>query len=146
MSMLQFDPFRELDRFFGQGSATTGTRRSSMPMDAVRQGEAVEIYFDLPGVQADGIELTVEQNVLTVRAERHWTPDEGAQVLVSERPQGGFSRQVFLADNLDTERVNASYENGVLQVSIPVAEVAKARRIEVGSSKSEAIEVGGSSS
>ena len=140
MSMLQFDPFRELDRLIEW--PVSWTRPSAMPMDAYRRGEAVEVDFDLPGVDPSDIELTVEQNVLTVKTLRHRTPVEGEEVIASERPQGRFTRQLFLGENLDSDRVEASYENGVLHVTIPVAEASKARRIEVGSGKHEAIGVG----
>ena len=140
MSMLQFDPFGEFERLIE--SPVSWTRPSALPMDAYRHGEAVEVDFDLPGVDPSDIELTVEQNVLTVKTLRQRTPVEGEEVIASERPQGRFTRQLFLGENLDSGRVEASYENGVLHVTIPVAEGSKARRIEVGSGKHEAIGVG----
>jgi HSP20 family protein len=140
MSMLQFDPFRELERLIEW--PVSWTRPSAMPMDAYRHGEAVEVDIDLPGVDPSDIELTVEQNVLTVKTLRQRTPIEGEEVIASERPQGRFTRQLFLGENLDSGRVEASYENGVLHVTIPVAEGSKPRRIEVGSGKHEAIGVG----
>ena len=140
MSMLQFDPFRELERLIEWPASWT--RPSAMPMDAYRHGEAVEVDFDLPGVDASDIEMTVEQNLLTVKTVRHRTPIEGEEVIASERPQGSLTRQLFLGENLDSDRVEASYENGVLHVTIPVAESSKARRVEVGSGKREAIGVG----
>jgi HSP20 family protein len=140
MSMLQFDPFRELERLIEW--PVSWTRPSAMPMDAYRHGENVEVDFDLPGVDASDIEMTVEQNVLTVKTVRHRAPIEGEEVIASERPQGRFTRQLFLGENLDSDRVEASYENGVLHVTIPVAESSKARRIEVGSGKREAIGAG----
>ena len=100
MSMLQFDPFRELERLIEW--PVSWTRPSAMPMDAYRHGEAVEVDFDLPGVDASDIEMTVEQNVLTVKTVRHRTPIEGEEVIASERPQGSFTRQLFLGENLDS--------------------------------------------
>lgn len=140
MSMLQFDPFGELERLIEW--PVSWTRPSALPMDAYRHGEAVEFDFDVPGVDPSDIELTVEQNVLTVKTLRQRTPVEGEEIIASERPQGRFTRQLFLGENLDSGRVEASYENGVLHVTIPVAEGSKARRIEVGSGKHEAIGVG----
>lgn len=139
--LIRYDPFRELDRFteqlFGHG------RRGWMPLDAVRTGDHVELHFDLPGVSPDSIDVGLERNVLTVKAERSWYPAEGEETLASERTHGSFTRQVFLGDALDTDRLTASYDHGVLTVSIPVAEQAKPRKVEikVGEPK-EALEVG----
>ena len=133
MSVMRSDPFRELDRLtqqlFGEGS-----RRSvpqSFPMDAYRRGERFYIHLDLPGVDPDSIELTSERNVLTIRAERNFQGEQDDEILVSERPQGSFSRQIFVSEALDTNRIDASYDQGVLTLEIPVAEQAKPRRIEV---------------
>ena len=128
--LMRFDPFHELDRLFEQVRDGRGIR--TMPLDAYRKGEQFHVEIDLPGVRPDSIEVTVEKNVLTVRAERHWG-DEGTETVVCERPQGTFARQLFLGDGLDTSNVAASYENGVLRLGIPVAEEAKPRRIEVRS-------------
>lgn len=129
--LMRFDPFRELDRLTAQ---TFGAARSwsGMPMDAYRRGDRFFVHVDLPGVVPDSIELTVERNVLTVKAERRWEPAEGDEVLVAERPRGAVTRQLFLGENLDTERIEANYDQGVLTVAIPVAETARARRIEIG--------------
>ena len=136
--VMRFDPFRELDRL-NQEVWGSAQRRSSggMPMDAYRQGDTFFIHFDLPGVDPSSIDLTVEKNVLTVRAERQlrWGGGNGdVEVLVSERPQGSYSRQLFLGETLDPDRITASYEQGVLTLTIPVAEAAKPRRVEVSSS------------
>ena len=133
MAIIRTDPFREFDRLtqqlLGMGH---GQRALSMPMDAYRKGETFLIQFDLPGVDADAIELTVEETVLTVKADRNAPPaDEGVERLVSERPYGAFSRQVFLGDNLDSTKIEAHYEAGVLTLSIPLAAHAKPRRIVV---------------
>lgn len=134
MSILRYDPFRDLDRLTEQllagGGGRSGTTMS-LPMDAYRRGDRFYIHLDLPGVDPGSIDLTSEQNVLTIEAERRFEPQEGDQLIVTERPQGRFRRQVFLSDTLDQERTEASYDNGVLTLAIPVAEQAKPRRIEV---------------
>jgi HSP20 family protein len=125
------DPFREFDRLAGQLLGTTN-RPAVMPMDAWREGDVFQIEFDLPGVAKDSIDLDVERNVLTVRAER--VPRNGDwEMLASERPRGVFSRQLVLGDNLDLEKIEARYDGGVLHLTIPVAERAKPRRIEISS-------------
>jgi len=125
---MRFDPFRELDRLT---QTIGGAGKSVMPLDAYRQGDEFIVHFDLPGINPSSIELTVEKNVLTLSAQREWQPGENVQIIASERPQGTFSRQLFLGESLDVDRVGASYENGVLTVKIPVAEQAKPRRVEV---------------
>ena len=134
--LMRTDPFRELDRLAQQlvGGSTPGTwsRPSAMPMDAYRAGDEFVVMFDLPGVSADAIEVDVERNVLTVKAERRPTVHESdVEMQVSERPLGVFSRQLFLGDTLDTDRIHAEYEAGVLSLRIPVAEQAKPRKIDV---------------
>jgi HSP20 family protein len=129
--LMRFDPFRELDTVAQLLGRQTANRQMAMPMDAYRQGDRFVVHFDLPGIDPDSIDLTVEKNVLTVKAERNWQPSEGTEILVSERPQGGFTRQLFLGDGLDAEHIEASYNNGVLTVTIPVAERAKPRRVSV---------------
>jgi HSP20 family protein len=126
------DPFRDFDRLAGQLLGTTN-RPAVMPMDAWREGDSFEIEFDLPGVSPESIDLDVERNVLTVRAERVGRNGDW-EMLASERPRGVFSRQLVLGDNLDLDRIEAHYEGGVLRLSIPVAERAKPRKIEVTSS------------
>jgi HSP20 family protein len=137
VSVLRFEPSREFDRLAEQmfSAGLRGTPRS-VPMDAYRRGEQFLIHLDLPGVDADAIELTVEQNVLTVRAERRFEPEEGDEPVVSERPQGTFTRQLLLGESLDTDRLEADYDQGVLTLRIPVAEQAKPRRVQVTKSGS----------
>jgi HSP20 family protein len=142
--LMRYDPFREIDRFT-EGLFGNTARTPWMPMDAVRKGDHVEILFDLPGVRPDSIELTVERNVLTVKAERSWWPEEGAEVLARERTQGTFSRQVLLGEALDAEHVDAHYDQGVLWVTIPVLEKAKPRKVEIHSGDTQSIEVGSTS-
>jgi HSP20 family protein len=129
--LMRFDPFREFDRLTDQAWSAVRSGVRSVPLDAYRHGDKFFIHLDLPGVDPDSIELTVEKNVLTIKAERSWTPAEGDEVLVSERPRGVFSRQLFLGETLDTDRIEAGYDHGVLTVTIPVAEQAKPRRVEV---------------
>ena len=130
--LLRSDPFRELDRLTQQAFGTR-TRPAFMPMDAYRHGDQFVVSFDLPGIEPSAIDLTIEKNVLTVTAERPWQPTEDEQVVASERPHGRFSRQVFLGESLDTERVEATYEQGVLSLTIPVVEQAEARKVEITS-------------
>ncbi|MHB1446380.1 MAG: Hsp20/alpha crystallin family protein [Acidimicrobiales bacterium] len=130
--LMRFDPFRDLDRLTNGLLGQTGTwTRASMPMDAYRQGDRFVVHFDLPGIAPDSVELTVEKNVLTVSAQRQWAPEEGTEVLASERPQGSFSRQLFLGESLDVDNIEAHYDNGVLTVTIPVAEAAKPRKVSI---------------
>jgi HSP20 family protein len=128
--LMRFDPFRELDRLTEQLASTARTPKA-FPMDAYRRGDRFVVEFDLPGVEPASIELTVEQNVLTVRADRRFEPQEGDEVVVAERPQGTYGRQIFLGDALDSERVQADCRHGVLTLTIPVADAAKPRRVPV---------------
>ena len=136
MLLRSADPFRELDRLTQQVLGTTN-RPAVMPMDAWREGDAFVIEFDLPGVSRESIDLDVERNVLTVRAERVARNGDW-EMLASERPRGVFSRQLVLGDNLDLDRIEASYDAGVLRLVVPVAERAKPRRIEVAAGSSDA--------
>jgi HSP20 family protein len=129
--LMRTDPFRELDRLTQQVLGTAA-RPAAMPMDAYRQGDSFYVCLDLPGVSPESIDLTVEQNVLTVRAER--LPVKADEMIVAERPSGTFSRQVFLGETLDAENVGADYAAGVLTLTIPVREAAKPRNIQVTSS------------
>lgn len=128
--LMRFDPFRDLDRLTEQ---VWGGTRGAMPMDAYRQDDQFLVHFDLPGVDPSSIDLTVERNVLTVTAKREWQADEGVEVIASERPQGTFTRQLFLGDSLDPDHIEASYDGGVLTVRLPVADQAKPRKVEITS-------------
>jgi len=132
--LMRTDPFRELDRLTQQVFGTNGTlaRPSVMPMDAWRDGDTFHVEFDLPGVDPDTLDVDVERNVVTVKAERPPRASD-AQLIAAERPRGVFSRQLMLGDNLDTEHINASYDAGVLTLQIPVAERAKPRKISITS-------------
>lgn len=133
--LMRTDPFRELDRLAQQlvGSNTgTWSRPSAMAMDAYRSGDEFVVMFDLPGVTPDAIDVDVERNVLTVKAERRPTVHaDDVEMQLAERPLGVFQRQLFLGENLDTDNIHAEYEAGVLSLRIPVAEQAKPRKIEV---------------
>jgi HSP20 family protein len=127
--LMRTDPFRDLDRI---AEAVLGSRShpAVMPMDAWREDDRFVLEFDVPGVGADGIDLDVERNVLTVRAERT-ARDDNEPALAAERPHGLFNRQLVLGDTLDLDRIEATYENGVLRVVVPVAEQATSRKIEI---------------
>ena len=137
--LMRFDPFRELDRLT---PPPWGDRRPVMAMDAYRRNGDFVVHFDLPGVDPSSIDLTVEKNVLTVTAERHFARREGDEITVSERPQGRFNRQLFLGESLDSEQISANYDQGVLTLHIPVAERAKPRKVEISAGSPEAVEVG----
>ncbi|WDZ83131.1 Hsp20/alpha crystallin family protein [Micromonospora cathayae] len=128
--LMRTDPFREIDRladqFFG-----TAARPAVMHLDAYRDGDHFYAVLDLPGVDPDSIDCTVERNVLTVRAERRRPTGDTVELVAAERPMGTFTRRLFLGDTLDTDRLEAGYDNGVLTLRIPVAERAKPRRVAV---------------
>src|ERR1700749_5325244 len=126
--LMRTDPFRELDRLTQQVLGTAA-RPAAMPMDAYRHGDSFRICLDLPGINPDSIDLTAEQNVLTVRAERAPVQADGAQMIAAERPHGTFTRQVFLGATLEADHITAGYSAGVLTLTIPVREAAKPRTI-----------------
>ncbi|GGW07317.1 hypothetical protein GCM10010230_51510 [Streptomyces narbonensis] len=133
--LMRTDPFRELDRLTQQLMGPgTWSRPSAMPMDAYREGDEYVVAFDLPGVSADAIDIDVERNMLTVKAERRPVARaaDAGQMELSERPLGVFSRQIALSDTLDTEHIQADYDAGVLTLRIPIAERAKPRKISIG--------------
>lgn len=129
MALMRTDPFRDFDRLTQQIFGTAA-RPAFMPMDAWREGEKFIVEFDLPGVETDSIDLDVERNVLTVRAERPMRESTG-ELLSNERSRGVFSRQLILGDNLDLDKITASYRDGVLRLEIPMAERAKPRKIQI---------------
>jgi HSP20 family protein len=136
MTLMRFDPFRDLERLTDQALAGSRGPRA-MPMEAFRRGDEFVVGLDLPGVDPAGVDVTVERNVVTVRARRSPLRREGDELLVDERPQGEFSRQFFLGDNLDTARLSADFAHGVLMLTIPVAEASKPRKVEIGSHKAD---------
>ena len=127
--LARFEPYRPLDRFTEQ---MLSERRSwQIPVDAYRRGNEYKVLLDLPGTDPGSIELTVEKDLLAVRAKRTWIQAEDDQIQIAERGQGDFSRQLFLGEGLDREKITASYENGVLTVTIPVIEQVKPRKVEI---------------
>ncbi|MEV5012537.1 Hsp20/alpha crystallin family protein [Streptomyces sp. NPDC055692] len=140
MVLIRTDPFRDLDRLTQQMFGTLA-RPAVMPMDAYQSGDAFLVHFDLPGVDPDTVDLNVERNVLTVRAERPGPDAKEADLLVAERPHGVFSRQLFLGDPLDLEKISARYEAGVLTLHIPVMEEPKPRRIEISHGEGQAKQI-----
>ena len=140
--LMRTDPFRDLDRLTEQVFGTT-TRPAVMPMDAWRRGDEFVVEFDLPGVKPQDVDLDVERNVVTVKAERPSITDgrdtEGkdTELIAAERPHGVFSRQLILGDNLDTERVQAEYDAGVLRLTIPVAEQARPHKVEIDANRKQ---------
>ncbi|MEV5721975.1 Hsp20/alpha crystallin family protein [Amycolatopsis mediterranei] len=132
MTLMRFDPFRDLERLTEQTMAGARGPRA-MPMEAFRRDDQFVVALDLPGVDAGDVNVTVEQNVVTLRGRRGPLRREGDELLVDERPQGEFSRQFFLGDNLDSTRLPAEFDRGVLMLGIPVAEASKPRKVEIGS-------------
>ncbi|MEG3636784.1 Hsp20/alpha crystallin family protein [Micromonospora palythoicola] len=128
--LMRTDPFREIDRLAEQFFGST-SRPAVMHMDAYRDGDFFYAAFDLPGVDPESIDCTVQRNVLTVRAERRRPAGDNVELVAAERPMGIFSRQLFLGDTLDTDKLEAGYDNGVLTLRIPVAERAKPRRVTI---------------
>jgi HSP20 family protein len=143
MTLMRFDPFRELDRLSEQMMGGRGPR--TMPMEAWRRKDEFYVYVDLPGVDQDDVELTVERNVVSIRAERRPAHEEGDEVIVDERPHGIFTRQLFLGDNLDANKLSANYDRGVLMLTIPIAEASKPRRIQLGKQQQELPDSGSAS-
>ena len=127
--LMRFDPWREFDRL--TRDLFNGSVRTSLPIDAYRKDDEFVIHFDLPGIDSESIDLTVDENVLTVRAERRAETTEGVEVLVSERPQGTYVRRIFLGEVIDADKLSARYDNGVLTVVAPISESAKPRKIEI---------------
>ena len=137
--LLRFDPFRELDRLAGElDRSVARTAATPLPMDAYRRGNQVVAHLDVPGVRAEDVDVTVERNVLTVRATRHLDVGEDDERIVGERRHGEMVRQLHLGESLDTQRVEADVTDGVLTLRIPVAETAKPRKVEVGAGASPA--------
>ena len=132
MTLMRFDPFRELDRLT-ERSISQAAR--TMPMEALRRGDEFAVYLDLPGVNPDDVDVTVENNVVTIRARRMPQREEGHEVIADERTYGDFTRQLFLGDNLDPDGLTADLANGVLTLRIPVSEASKPRRVALASSE-----------
>jgi len=138
MQALRFDPFRDFDRLAAEVLGTARTP-SLMPMDCLRSGDQFVVRFDLPGIDADSLEVSAENQTLTVRAERKRRDPEDASYLISERPSGTYSRQLVLSDGLAVDDIRADYHDGVLTLTIPVAEQAKPRKIEITRGENKAV-------
>ncbi|MFD0365920.1 Hsp20/alpha crystallin family protein [Nocardia sp. GCM10030253] len=147
--MLRFDPFHDIDavarQLLGEAAGTTRAPRF-MPMDLFRAGDHYVLNADLPGVDPGSVDVSVDNGTLTLRAQRSTPSEEGVQWIASERFAGTFMRQLSLGDNVDADKISATYNNGVLSVTIPIAEKAKPRRIEISGSSSQpkTIEAGSS--
>ena len=141
--LMRFDPFRDFDRAW-QELAQQASRQSarSFPMDAYRRGDEFVVHFDLPGVDPGSIEISVDRNILTVAADRRFEQQADDEILVTERPQGTYTRQLMLGDQLDTDRIEAGYDRGVLTLTIPVAERAKPRKVEITTQSDSPEDVG----
>lgn len=133
MTLMRFDPFRELDRLADQALAGARMPRT-MPMEAFRRGDQFIVAIDLPGVKQDEVDVTIERNVIELSARRQPLRQAGDEVIVDERPQGEFRRQLFLGDNLDPDKLTAQYDRGVLTLTIPVSEASKPRKVQIGRS------------
>jgi HSP20 family protein len=142
--LMRTDPFRDLDRV-AQQVFGTAARPAAMPIDAYRKGDEFVVLFDLPGCDPASIDLTVERNVLAVHAERSRPSDDDIELLIGERPTGTFSRQLFLADTLDSEHIQADYTDGVLRLRVPVKEQAKPRRLDIAVGNGQATSIEASS-
>jgi len=136
-TVLRFDPFRDLDRLTEQMlgvPAGTGRAPRFMPMDLYRSGDHYVLHADLPGVDPGSVDVNVDNGTLSIRAERSGRTEESVEWITSERFTGSYLRQLSLGEGIDTDQINATYNNGVLTLTIPVSERAKPRRIEVSRS------------
>ena len=141
--LIRFDPFRDVER---AAAMWWNGRAPGLPMDAYRRGDQFVVHFDLPGVDPSTIDVTVEKNVLTVTAQRNWSYDDVDKIAIHERPQGTFTRQLFLGEQLDGDGIAANYEHGVLTLTIPMAEQAKPRKVEITAGGGQAAITAGSES
>lgn len=145
MLLTSIDPFvQEVERQFDRLSRSAltwgdGSAHGVMPLDGIRRKDDVVLRFDLPGIDPDSIEVTVDRGVLSVSARREEELSEDDRIFVRERVMGTFTRRVYLSEHLDSERVDAGYHNGVLQIRIPVLEKAKARKVEIQRGDTRAI-------
>jgi len=144
-SMLRFDPFRDFDRFASQ--VLSGQRTAMpMPMDVYRDGDNYLVVLDCPGMDPESLELTAENNTLTVNAARPSSGGDTTNYLIAERPSGTYSRQIILGEGLDLDGIDAVYRDGVLRITIPVAAQAKPRRINIDRTSSDTRVLAGESS
>jgi HSP20 family protein len=131
--LTSFDPFAEFDRLarraFGAGQWTAV--RSAMPMDVIRGKDEVQFRFDLPGVDRESIDVTVDRGMLTVSAQRSEETGEDEKLITRERVTGSFTRRLYLGDTLDTDKIEAAFDDGVLTVRLPLLATAQPRKIEI---------------
>ncbi|MGP8065503.1 MAG: Hsp20/alpha crystallin family protein [Acidimicrobiales bacterium] len=127
--LMRFEPFSEFDQITEQ--LKRERRAWQIPVDAYRRDDEFKVLLDLPGTDPGSIELTVDNDVLTVRGTRTWLRFDDDQIAITERPKGEFSRQLFLGESLDRDKITASYEDGVLSVTIPVIAQAKPRKVKI---------------
>jgi HSP20 family protein len=136
MTLMRFDPFRELDRLTDQALAGAHTART-LPMEALRRGDQFIVSIDVPGTDPNDIDVTVERNVVEITAHRQAIRQEGDEVIVDERPQGEFRRQLLLGENLDSDSLSATCERGVLTLTIAVSDASKPRKVQIARSDGE---------
>ncbi len=135
-----FDPFRDFDRLFGSATVPNSSFSPALPLDVVRHDGHIVLYFDLPGVKSEDIDLTIERSELILTAERSFVAPEDAEIVRAERRHGTWTRRLHLGEDLDVEGLTADYRDGVLEVTIPVSGEAKPRKVAIGSGGAEAIE------
>jgi HSP20 family protein len=136
VTLMRFDPFRQAERLAEQALSGAGAQRG-MPMEALRRGDEFLVHLDVPGVAAEDVEVTIERNVVIVRARRVPMRQDGDEVIVDERTYGEFTRQLMLGENLDAERLSAALNDGVLMLRIPISESSRPRRVQIGSATAE---------
>ncbi|CAN3128630.1 Heat-shock protein Hsp20 [Mycobacterium sp. smrl_JER01] len=136
MALMRFDPFRELDRLAEQALAGARTAHT-LPMEAFRRGDQFIVALDVPGIKGEDIDVTVERNVIEISARRRPLRQDGDELIVDERPQGEFRRQLFLGDNLDPNKLSAACDGGVLTLTVPVSEESKPRKVQIGTANQD---------
>lgn len=136
--LVRFDQFHDYDRLTERFDQMARRASSAVPMDAHRHGNEVILDLDLPGMDPEAIDLTVERDVLTISANRQWDRKEDDELFAAERPHGTFTRRVLLGNSLDTSNLQATYDHGVLTVTLPVTEQAQPRKITIGSERGQA--------
>jgi HSP20 family protein len=146
MTIMRFDPLREFDRVTEQLLASTTRAMRAIPMEAYRRGDQFFVQLDLPGVKDEDVDVTVEGNMVNVRAERRKQREEGDEVIVDERSEGVFTRQLLLGENLDPGGLSGSYDRGVLTITIPVSKAAQPRKVPISAqSTTSSAQQGGTS-
>jgi HSP20 family protein len=145
VTLMRLDPFRQTERLAEQALSGVGAQ-CGMPMEALRRGDEFLVHLDVPGVPAEDVEVTIERNVVIVRARRRPMRQDGDEVIVDEQTYGEFARQLMLGKNLDAERLSAALNDGVLMLRIPISESSRSRRVQIGSATAEGAGTAGGSS